>query len=137
MYSLQIEKIYDFSYVKEMKNFSADLLISYYINQFNDIEEKQLKGIIHKILRKEYNEIVNEISEREENGEIMTQEELNEIMQVYNEDFEKMLTEEINEFNKCKLNKIGDVGVMVNKQCVGIFKHTKPAPNVHRFTIDI
>ena len=137
MYSLNIEKINDFKYIKECKNYSANLLMSFYANQFHDINEKQLKSIIHKLLRKEYNEIINEIVDREENNDTMSQEELNEILNVYIEDFDKMIHEEVKEFNKCKLNKIGDVGLMIGNKCVAKFKHTKPEANVHRFTLDL
>ena len=135
MFSLTIDDLNNFSVIKQMKKFSADLLYSTFANDYPELNEKQLKQVINKLLTKEINEILNEVVDNEVNNE-----ELNEFVKCYQEDFANDLKNAVNEYNKCCLNKIGNVKMTYNGYDVAKFKHSVNKNNdftVHQFSLGL
>ncbi len=115
MFALDINEISNFAYVRDMKKQSCDMLMMVFKDKGN---EKDLHKVINRLLTKEYNEIVSELTDE------TTQEDINEWLKAYQEDFEQMLDEELKEYNKCILNRIGDIKTTYNGEEVGKIRHT-------------
>ena len=88
--------------------------------------------MISKLLVKEYNEISNEYTED------MTEEFYEEVLRCYVEDFAECLRQEVNEYNKCVLNKVDDMKLTICGVDVAKFKHSVhdgEGVKIHRFTM--
>ena len=136
MYGLKLPDLFNFTEVQKAKRSSCDTLTSVFINDYPEVNEKHLRRIISKLLVKEYNEIVNEYIELEANGEVMTEEFYEDVLNCYVVDFGECLKHEVNEFNKCVLNKVGDMKLKISGVDVVHFKHSKhdgEGVKIHRF----
>ena len=138
MYGLKLCDLFNFTEVKKAKRNSSDMLMSVFISEYPEVNEKHLRRMISKLLVKEYNEIVNEYVELEANGENMTEEFYEEVLRCYVEDFAECLRQEVNEYNKCVLNKVDDMKLTICGVDVAKFKHSVhdgEGVKIHRFTM--
>lgn len=130
MYGLKLADLFNFPEVQKAKRNSCDMLMSVFISEYPEMNEKHLRRIISKMLVKEYNEIANEYTED------MTEEFYEEVLRCYVEDFAECLKHEVNEYNKCVLNKVDDMKLTICGVDVAKFKHSThdgEGVKVHRF----